>query len=263
MLTKVISKPYNTIMGGVFMSEKKLDFSGRTHLYYQLYDILYDDIKSGIYKPGGLLPTEKELIEHYGISRATVRKSMDMLLNEGIIAKRRGYGSFVKKRKVEQTLNKVLHFSNEMEKQGYKSSSQMLTNEKVFANKTIAEALSIPQGTLLIHVNRLRFANDEPMCIESAYLIYDMCPDVLKYDFSERSLRKFLAEKYNIIWKRAKQKIFAIKANSHFAKHLNSKDGDPMIYIERISYTQDDKPAEYLQSYYRGDCFYLTAELEA
>ncbi|NLY44697.1 MAG: GntR family transcriptional regulator [Tissierella sp.] len=245
------------------MNAEQLDFSGRTQLYYQLYDILYKDIKKGIYKPGELLPTENELIERYGISRVTVRKAMDMLLNEGIIAKRRGYGSFVKNKKVEQTLNKVLHFSNEMEKQGYKSSTKMLTNEKVYANKTIAEALSIPEGTQLTHVNRLRFANGEPMCIESAYLIHDMCPDVLSHDFSQISLRKFIVENYNIIWKRAQQKIFAIKANPGFAKLLNIKDGNPMIYIERISYTQDNIPGEYLQSYYRGDCFYLTAELEA
>lgn len=245
------------------MNAKQLDFSGRTQLYYQLYDILYNDIKNGVYKPGELLPTENELIDRYEISRVTVRKAMDMLLNEGIIAKRRGYGSFVQNKKVEQTLNKVLHFSNEMEKQGYKSSTKMLINEKVYANKTIAEALSIPEGTQLIHVNRLRLANGEPMCIESAYLIYNRCPDVLNHDFSDISLRKFIVEKYNIIWKKAYQKIFAIKANSHFAKFLNIKDGDPMIYIERISYTQDDQPGEYLQSYYRGDCFYLTAELQA
>lgn len=245
------------------MDRRELDFSGRTQLYYQLYDILYDDIKNGVYKPKELLPTENELIERYGVSRVTVRKAMDMLLNEGIIGKKRGYGSFVLNKKVEQTLNKVLHFSNEMEKRGYKSSSKMLINEKVYANKTIAEALSIAEGTPLIHVNRLRFANNEPMCIESAYLIYDMCPDVLCYDFSEMSLRNLLVERYNIIWKRAHQKMFAVKANARFSKHLNIEEGDPMIYIERISYTQDDQPGEYLQSYYRGDCFYLTADLEA
>jgi DNA-binding GntR family transcriptional regulator len=245
------------------MDRRELDFSGRTQLYYQLYDILYDDIKNGVYKPKELLPTENELIERYGVSRVTVRKAMDMLLNEGIIGKKRGYGSFVLNKKVEQTLNKVLHFSNEMEKRGYKSSSKMLINEKVYANKTIAEALSIAEGTPLLHVNRLRFANNEPMCIESAYLIYDMCPDVLCYDFSEMSLRNFLVERYNIIWKRAHQKMFAVKANARFSKHLNIEEGDPMIYIERISYTQDDQPGEYLQSYYRGDCFYLTADLEA
>ena len=242
---------------------KKLDFNGKTHLYYQLYDLLYDDIKKGVYKPGDKLPTEDQLIKQYGVSRVTVRKAMDMLLNEGVIVKRRGNGTFVQDRKVEQTLTKVLHFSNEMEKRGYKSTVKMLINEKVYANKKIAEALSIPTGSPLIHVCRLRYANDEPMCIESAYLIYEKCPTVLEHDFSKISLRLFLENEYNIFWKRAYQRIYAIKANSRLADYLNIIDGAPLIYIERVSYNQNDEPGEYLQSYYRGDRFYLTAELEA
>lgn len=74
------------------MDRRELDFSGRTQLYYQLYDILYDDIKNGVYKPKELLPTENELIERYGVSRVTVRKAMDMLLNEGIIGKNADMG---------------------------------------------------------------------------------------------------------------------------------------------------------------------------
>ncbi len=245
------------------MAEKTLDFSGRTQLYYQLYDILYSDIQNGTYKPGELLPTENEMIAQYGVSRITVRKAMDMLMNEGLIGKRRGYGAYVEQKKMEQTLNKVVHFSNDMERRGYSSSVKMLANEKVSANKTIAQDLNIPEGSPLIHVNRLRYANNEPMCIESAYLIYDWCPNVLNFDFAKISLRNYLADNYQIVWKKAVQKIFAVKASARFASYLNIKDGDPMIYIERISYTQDGKPGEYLQSYYRGDCFYLTAELEA
>ena len=101
------------------------------------------------------------------------------------------------------------------------------------------------------------------MCIESAYLIYDWCPEVLNQDFAQLSLRHFLEENYDIVWKKASQKIFAAKANAQIAGNLNIKDGDPMIYLERISYNKDNVPGEYLQSYYRGDSFYLTAELEA
>lgn len=245
------------------MTHKELDFSGRTQLYYQLYDILSNDIKTGVYKPGELLPTENELIAEYGVSRVTVRKALDMLMNEGVIGKRRGYGAYVEQKRIEQTLKKVIHFSNDMEQHGYKSSVKMLANERVTANKTIASALSIPEGSPLIHVHRLRYANGEPMCIESAYLIYDRCPEVLNYNFAQISLRNYLAEQYQIVWKKAYQKIFAVKASAKISSCLNIKDGDPMIYIERISYDQNGSPGEYLQSYYRADFFYLTVELEA
>ena len=242
--------------------EDRLDFSGRTQLYFQLYDILYRDIKTGKYKPGELLPTESELIDKYRISRVTVRKAMDMLTNEGLIIKRRGYGTYVQNPKLEQTLNQVLHFSNEMEKRGYRSSTTMLANEAVLANKTIAEALRINEGDKLIHVNRLRCANDVPHCLESAYLIHHACPAVLGQDFSKDSLRLFLNERCGIVWKHAHQKIFAIVANAQLAGYLDIKKGDPLIYIERVSFDQHNRPGEYLQAYYRGDSYYLSADLD-
>jgi len=245
------------------MNQNDLDFSGRTHLYYQLYDIICKDIKDRKYKPGDILPTENDLIAQFGVSRATVRKAMDMLMSDGLIGKRRGYGAYVEQAKMEQRLNKVIHFSNDMERRGYKTSVKMLENRKVMATKTIAQALSIPEYQPLIHINRLRYADGIPMCIESAYLIYDWCPEALNHDFAQLSLRRFLEENYGIVWKKAYQKIFAVKANAQFASNLNIKDGDPMIYLERISYNKDNVPGEYLQSYYRGDTFYLTAELEA
>ncbi len=242
---------------------KELDFSGRTQLYFQLYDILLEKITSGEYKPGELLPTENDLIETYNISRVTVRKAMDMLMSDGLIMKRRGYGSYVQPRKVEQTMKRVLHFSEEMEKKGYASSTDMLSNELLPASKIIADALQIDEGCPLVRVTRLRYANGVPLCMEIAHLVYQACPEVYGTDFSKTSLRNFLAQKYGVIWATARQKIYAINANAKIAGSLDVKENSAMIYIERVSFTADGKPGEYLQSYYRGDSYYLTTELQA
>ena len=240
-----------------------LDFSGRTQLYFQLYDILHRDIKNGVYKRGALLPTENELVDRYGISRVTVRKAMDLLMNDGLIGKRRGYGTFVQSPKVEQTLTRVLHFSNEMEKRGRQTSTSMLSNRVLPATKVMAEALAIPEGTDLIQVSRLRYADGVPMCMENAFLIRERCPLVANEDFTDSSLRSFLITEYNIVWRYARQKIYAVKATAKLARHLKVSPGDPFIYVERVSYDQFDVPGEYLQAYYRGDSYYLTAELNA
>jgi GntR family transcriptional regulator len=243
--------------------ESQLDFSGRTQLYFQLYDILYKDIRDGVYKPGQLLPTENTLIEQYHISRVTVRKALDLLMNDGLIAKRRGYGTFVQNKKVEQTLTRVQHFANEMEKRGYESSVTMLTNEVVYASRTVAGELQIDEGDELVRVERLRYADGVPMCIENSYLILDKCPAVPKHDFSKQSLRLFLEQQYHIVWKRASQKIYAVNASPKQAGYLGVKEGEALIYIERVSYDQFELPGEYLQTWYRGDSYYLTADLEA
>ena len=70
-----------------------LDFSGKEQLYRQLYDILFQDIISGVYAVGDLIPSESELMEQYGVSRATARRAMEMLSDNGMISKRRGIGS--------------------------------------------------------------------------------------------------------------------------------------------------------------------------
>ena len=243
--------------------EKGLDFSGRTQLYFQLYDKFYEKIMNGEYPPGSLLPTETEIMNQYKISRITVRKAMDMLLGDGLITKKRGYGTCVQQKKVEQTMQRVLHFSEEMQKKGIRSSTKMILNEIVPATIQIAQALAIPEGTSLVHVYRLRYANDVPMCVESAYLELNLCPEVPNHDFSMKSLRKFLKETYEIQWTHASQKIFAINANSQLAKQLDISHNSALIYIERVSYMVDGKPGEFLQGYYRGDSYYLTTELQA
>ncbi len=243
--------------------DKGLDFSGRTQLYFQLYDKFYEKIKNGEYSPGSLLPTETEIMNQYKISRVTVRKAMDMLLGDGLISKKRGYGTCVQQKKVEQTMQRVLHFSEEMQKKGISSSTKMLINEVVPATIQIAEALDIAEGTPLVHVYRLRCANDVPMCVESAYFELALCPDVPNHDFSVKSLRKFLEENYDIQWTHASQKIFAINANTQLAKQLDISHDNALIYIERVSYTADGKAGEFLQGYYRGDSYYLTTELQA
>jgi GntR family transcriptional regulator len=240
-----------------------LDFSGRTQLYFQLYDILLKQISSGQYKPGELLPTENELIRRYCISRVTVRRAMDMLMNDGLIVKRRGYGTYVEPKKVEQTMKRVLHFSEEMRKKGYSTSTDMLSNEMLPASKQIAEALGIAEGTPMVRVMRLRYANGMPLCLESAHLVYERCPEVYDTDFSTDSLRMFLKTHYDIEWATARQRIYAINADAKLASRLQVKEFSAVIYIERVSKTADNGTGEYLQSYYRGDSYYLTAELQA
>ena len=242
---------------------QQLDFSGRTQLYFQLYDILYREIRDGVYKPGQLLPTESTLMEQYHISRITVRKALDLLMNDGLIARRRGLGTFVQNKKVEQTLTRVEHFANEMEKRGVASSVTMLANEPLYASRAIAGWLDIEEGDELIRVERLRYADGVPMCIENSHLIRSRCPGVQGQDFSRRSLRRFLEEEYGIVWKRASQRIYAVSAGARAAGYLGIKEGDPLLYIERVSYDTDDRPGEYLQAWDRGDSYYFTAALKA
>lgn len=240
-----------------------LDFSGKTQLYFQIYDILKKKINNNEYTVGKLMPTELELSEMFNVSRITIRKAMDLLVSDKLIARRRGYGTIILPPKVEQPINKVIHFSEETEKQGHKSTTIVLANELIPATEEIAKALNVPPGTLLIHINRLRIADETPMCIESAYFIYSMCPSIYGVDYSKISLRNTLKEKHGITWDNAIQKIFAINANSSISSHLDIKPNDPILYVERVSYTPQNIAGEYLRIYYRGDSYFFFTKLDA
>lgn len=247
------------------MVKKVLDFNGKISLYQQLYDILHKDIISGKYKPGDMLPSETNLMEDYGVSRITVRKTMDMLSNENLIQKQRGIGSRVLPRYVEQTLNRVVHFSNDMKNHGYNYSSEMLENKMINPTPSMKKHLNLyekHQTSPLIKVKRLRNINGIPACIEEAYLIYNMCPDVYNMDFSVKSLRLFLEDEYNIKWVKSRQRIFARKVGEENAKYLKLSLNDPVLYIERITYTSDNQPGEFLRGFYRSDIYCFYAELE-
>lgn len=239
-----------------------LDFSGRTQLYYQVYDILYNAIKNGEYKPGELLPTENELIERYGISRVTVRKAMDLLMNDGLILKRRGYGTFVRQPKMELEISKASYFAKLTESMGYIAHTAVVSNKKITASKTVAELLGVPENTPLINLKRLRYANDMPVRLESAYLVYSRYKEIEKHDFTDGSLRQFLIDTYDISWSHVTGKIFATAADAHQARYLKVGEGTPILYAEHLFSTPDGTPHEVTHVYYRADSNYFSFSSE-
>lgn len=237
---------------------KKLDFNSRTQLYYQLYDILYKDISGGNYQPGEMLPTENNLIEEYGVSRVTVRKAMDMLMNDGLIEKRRGQGTFVQTSKLKTELRKANYFAELTKELGYIAHTKVISNKKVIASKGIAEMLEVPENTPVVNLRRLRYANNVPVRYESAYLEYSKYGKIEKEDFTDGSLRKFLKENYDIAWSHVDEKIYAIAADSKRARYLQVEENAPLLMGECVFFTPDGRPSEVTHVYYRGDMNYFS-----
>jgi GntR family transcriptional regulator len=229
--------------------------------YYQLYEILRTKILDGEWKPGAILPSESELVEKYNLSRTTVRQSLDMLVNEGLIHRQRGRGTFVSNPTIEQGLSRIISFTEDMRQREMEPNTVILSSELIPAPNEIAEALQITPGEEVTQLERLRLADSEPMSIEESYLIHRLCPGVLKYDYSRRSLRQTLSSDYNIHLVYARQKIRATTATRIQAQKLLVLPGTALLFIERISFTEQKIPVEFLRTYYRGDRYTLYNEL--
>jgi GntR family transcriptional regulator len=234
----------------------------RLPLYQQLYEILHKKILLKEWKPGDRLPSESELEKEYGISRITVRTVLDMLVKEGLIYRQAGRGTFVAHATLEQGLSQIISFTEDMQRRGFTVSTRVLFSGLVPATAYIAERLRIEPGEELAHLQRLRLADGEPMCIEHSYFVHKYCPGILEHDFSVRSLREVKIGTYGIRWTYAKQTIQALNASQEMARLLGVRRGAALLFFERVSFSQDNIPMEFLQAYYRADRYILYSELQ-
>ena len=230
-------------------------------IYHQLYEILRGRIVRGDWQPGQMIPAESEIVQLYKVSRITARQALDELVQDGLIVRERGRGSFVAQPTLDKTMMRIKSFTDDMAQRGLKAKTKVLKKEIVPAPPEIAQRLDIPELEELVRFERLRMAGDEPLSIEESFLIHRACPGILSHDFAQESLREVLSRDYGIRWSRATQHIRAILAPPVTANLLGVKPKSALLYVERVSYDEQNVPREFLRIMYRGDRYVLYNEL--
>jgi GntR family transcriptional regulator len=177
------------------------------------------------------------------------------------VYRRQGQGTFVSPPTFEQNLNRIVSFWEDMQQRGLEPGTRVLSSELSRASEEIAESLQVDPGEELASLVRLRLADGEPMSVEHSLLIHRYCPGVLEQDYANHSLRRMLVDEYNIRIVSAQQKIRAVSASNYYADLLHIKKNAPLLYMERVSYTDQRIPIEYLQIHLRGDRYTFHTEL--
>ena len=243
------------------MTTEALNTRSLLPLYHQLFELLHDKIATGEWKPGDLVPPESELTRRYQVSRITVRRVLDMLVREGLVVRERGRGTHVAETRLEHVTNRIVSFTDDMRQRGLEPGTRVLFSGLVPAPAAIARELGVEEASELARLDRLRLADGEPMCVEESYLVHRYLPGILEHDLSSGSLREIKVGTYGVRWTRARQVIRAIQAPAELARHLAMKPGAALLFIERVSYSQEDVPVEFLRVYYRADRYELYNEL--
>ncbi len=243
------------------MTNETLNPASKLPLYQQLYELLEARIRSGEWKTGDMIPAEIELISRYEVSRITVRKVLDMLVTEGLLIRQRGRGSFVAQAKLEHGTTRIVSFTDDMRQRGLSPGTKIIFKGLVPAPRAIAVVLGVPEGEELARIDRLRLADGVPMCVEESFLIHRYLPGILKHDLAGNSLREIKQASYGIRWSRAHQTIQAVPAPAGIARLLSIRTGAPLLYFERVTYSQDAVAVEYLKIYYRADRYIIYNEL--
>ena len=230
-------------------------------LYRQIKADLLERIRSEQLPPGARIETELELMERYGVSRATIRQALGQLVAEGYLEIRRGLGTFVATPKLEQGLGGFYSFSREIERRGMRPGTRVLGVAVEGASRTVATALGVPAGTPVVGLRRLRLADDEPLVAETSYLPEARFPGLQDRDFERRRLYDTLIADYGVRPSRAHEVFEPVLLTPEEAGLLLKHVDDPALVVERTTFDGAGEPIEFCRSVVRSDRFRYFVDL--
>jgi GntR family transcriptional regulator len=238
---------------------KPLDSKSVIPLYHQLKEILKENIESGQWKPDDLIPSEHQLMNEFDISRNTVKKAIESLVQEGILYRIQGKGTYVSYPKIEQSLSGFYSFSKVMKERGIDQWDNIIGFSEVEPKSSIKKQLQLSDGETIIELKRLRFANNEPIILETSSLPKKYFPELTKEMIEKSSLYDVMQNDYSIFVKRAKESFEPVLIKDYESHLFNVEEGNPALLLDRVAYDTSGKPVEFCRSIIRGDrCRFYT-----
>jgi len=222
-------------------------------LYSQVESVLATGIADGTFPPGSQIPTEAILLQRFGISRTTLQKAIQNLINRGLIEIRRGKGTFVTTPRITQELTELTGFVEDMQAAGRHPTARLLSKQLVPASEVVARQLGLTGGTLVVRIQRVRLADNVPMSFDETYLPKDIGEKIIENDLEAEPIFSLLEQKYQMPLVEAEYRMEAASADPAVAEALGVAAGSPIFLIERTSYCAGDRPVDYEKLHYRGD----------
>lgn len=232
-------------------------------LYRHIEEDLLSQITAGNLQPGDTVPAERELCEHYGVSRITVRRAISELETRGYVQRYQGKGTFVSRSRIQREMGQLLSFSEEMRTQGYTPSSKLLNLQHRPADKSTASLLQMEDGEPVWIVERLRLADDEVISLSISYLHLPRDVYLTPLELGgDSSLWSLLAEK-GIYITEGSTSVRAAIADAHYAALLGIEEGDPLLIREGVNYSMEPQsvPVEAFEVVSRADRYQYSLHL--
>ena len=212
-------------------------------LYRKIARTLRTEIEEQL-QPGDIIATEAELEQRFGVSRITVRRAVDELVHIGLLVRRQGSGTFVAQQKVTQELGVLHSWTERMRELGFEPRTVDCEMLQVVPPAWVVKELQLdpaaPEGVL--RIQRLRYANEEPISLMVDYLRLHFVPDLAEKGLEGESLYETLEKRYGLELARAKDTVTARSATMFEARLLGVEPGAPVLYVTRVTYLPNDEP---------------------
>lgn len=229
-----------------------LEKKSQSPLYQQLMIRLKNDISAGIYPSGARIPSEQQLCETYNVSRVTVRKAILDLVQEGLLVRRQGKGTFVAGTRLQRDLRHVTSFTDACAQRGQQAETRFISAQMVPATAEDAALLGLTTDETLFELIRLRLISGEPVMLEinrfPAAFAY------LKDEAAETSLYACL-QAHGVIPASAVHDISLGHATPMVSRHLDTEVGDALLLLDEVIHDQHGQPLHLSRQWIRGDKF--------
>ncbi len=246
--------PKRKVRGAQFVSKE-------IPLYYQLASLLREKIIAGRYAAGDRIPTEAVLVEEYGLSRITVRQALRSLQEEGLIRREPGRGTFVTDQQPVAGRLALDSGIDDLISMGFATSVILLDISDITATPEDVARLKVEPGAPLTQVSRVRYYHKEPYSFIINHLPAETGGRLNAKYLRRGSMLRFLEEQLGIPLRDAEQSVRATLADAKLAHWLQTRIGAPLLFVDRVVRTDEERPVMRTLTYYRSDIYSFTAHL--
>lgn len=240
---------------------RQIDKNSKIPRYYQIQK----EIESRLLKQWEVdekIPSEAQLMEEFDVSRNTVKKAIEELVNIGMLYRIQGKGTFVRKKQITQSLDQLYSFSQAFQAQGFELKNELISVDLIPAPARVSEALQLAPNDLVIKLVRLRNTYDKPIILETSYFNARYVRAIEPfYTINERSLYEILATDFHITITHAEESFEAVNLTEAEAVLLQVDEGQAAMHLERTAYDSNQRIIEYCESKVKKGSFKFSIKL--
>ncbi len=237
-----------------------LNRQSATPLHKQLEEIILLKLENQVWKPNSRIPSESELSQEYGISRMTIRGTLDRLVSNGLLYRVPGKGTFVAAEKIESQPLVQLGIREQLEQRGYETHTHVISINRILPNAKICRHLQISDQESVFEIRRLRFVKGAPFSIHTSYIPCRFCPDIQNQKLEDMQLCDIIEKVYGHPIMRRVETLEAVSALPEEASLLELETFHPLLMLENDVYTLHNQPIEFNKVLFRGDRIKLRIE---
>lgn len=236
-------------------ARESIDNNDFTPAYFQLARILHAQIMRGHLHPGDRLPPEVELCREFGLSRMTVRRSISILAEKGLVSRERGRGTFIIRPEVDGGIFLIPDFQEEMRNQELSASARLLKAAVVRSGRMASRKLGLKKGGRVLYLERILEGEGEPLVFDRKYILYDPEKPLLEADLGHGKTSDLFSNCPGLLPVRSELTLSATLLREREAALLESEVGSPAFCMEQLVWAANDLRVAWGWMIYRGDRF--------